>query len=261
MKTLTLLTDFGTQDAYVAIMKGVISTIAPMVNIIDITHDIPAQDRRAARFQWMSAYAYFPPGTIHLAVIDPGVGSSRRPIALQLASGYLIAPDNGIVSGILEIATPRAAVELNNPQYWLKPSPSKTFHGRDIFAPAAAHLANGVPLHKLGRPIDWQTLVQLPLPAVKQIQANQWQGCIQAIDHFGNLITNLRGDLVTGKHWSIHLGDQTIPGQSTYANVENQSAVGLIGSEDWIEIAIRHGNAQRYFAATVGDSVKLLFCE
>ncbi len=263
MKTLTLLTDFGTQDAYVAIMKGVIKTIAPTVSLIDITHDIPPQDLLSARFQWMSAYPYFPPGTIYLAVVDPGVGSCRRAIALQLPSGYLVAPDNGIVSGILDIATPRAAVELNNPQYWLKPNSSNTFHGRDIFAPVAAHLANGVPLQQLGRPIDWQTLVQLPLPAVKQTQANQWQGCIQAIDHFGNLITNLRGDLlvrddlVAGHRWSIQLGEHTIPGQITYANAPHQSAVGLIGSENWIEIAIRNGNAQADFAAQVGHTVKL----
>lgn len=257
MKTLTLLTDFGTQDAYVAIMKGVIKTIAPTVSLIDITHDIPAQDLMSARFQWMSAYPYFPPGTIHLAVVDPGVGSHRRAIALQLPSGYLVAPDNGIISGIFHLETPIAAVELNHPDYWLQPNPSQTFHGRDIFAPAAAHLANGVPLQQLGCPIDWHTLVQLPLPTVEPIQTNQWQGCIQAIDHFGNLITNLQGDLIGGHCWSVCLGEHRIPGQSTYATVPHQAAVGLVGSENWIEIAIRNGNAQTRFAAQIGDTVKL----
>jgi S-adenosyl-L-methionine hydrolase (adenosine-forming) len=253
MKTLTLLTDFGTQDAYVAIMKGVITTIAPATNIIDITHQIPPQDLITTRFQWMSAFPYFPVGSIHLAVVDPGVGSDRRAIALALPSGYLVAPDNGI----LTIETPIAAVELNRPEYWLKPNLSHTFHGRDIFAPVAAHLANGVALEALGTPIDWRSLVQLPIPQAQWSQKNRWEGCIQAIDHFGNLITNLRGDLVADKNWAVDLGNHSIPGKPTYANACHQEAVGIIGSDNWIEIAIRNGNAKAYFQATIGDTVKL----
>jgi S-adenosyl-L-methionine hydrolase (adenosine-forming) len=210
MQTLTLLTDFGTQDAYVAIMKGVITTIAPATKIIDITHQIPPQDIITARFQLMTAFPYFPEDTIHLAIVDPGVGSDRRAIALKLPSGYLVAPDNGIIGGILTLETPIAAVELNRPAYWLKPHCSHTFHGRDIFAPVAAHLANGVLLEDLGTPIDWRSLVQLSLPQAQWSQENLWEGCIQAIDRFGNLITNLRGDLVVDQSWSIGLGNHQI---------------------------------------------------
>jgi S-adenosyl-L-methionine hydrolase (adenosine-forming) len=257
MQTLTLLTDFGTQDAYVAIMKGVITTIAPGTNIIDITHQIPPQDLITTRFQWMSAFPYFPLGSIHLAVVDPGVGSDRRAIALELPSGYLVAPDNGIIGGILTLETPITAVELNRPAYWLKPNFSNTFHGRDIFAPVAAHLANGVPLGELGTPIDWRSLVQLPMPKAQWSREKRWEGCIQAIDRFGNLITNLRGDLVAGKNWAVDLGNNSIPGKTTYANARHREAVSIIGSDNWIEIAIRNGDAEAHFQATIGDTVKL----
>jgi S-adenosyl-L-methionine hydrolase (adenosine-forming) len=257
MKTLTLLTDFGTQDAYVAIMKGVITTIAPATKIIDITHQIPPQDIITARFQLMTAFPYFPEDTIHLAIVDPGVGSHRRAIALRLPSGYIIAPDNGIVGGVLGLETPIAAIALNDPLYWRKPNPSHTFHGRDIFAPVAAHLANGVPLASIGMPIDWRSLIQLPIPTAQWSREKRWEGCIQAIDRFGNLITNLRGDLVVGQSWSIGLGDHQIAGHTIYANARHKESVGIVSSDNWIEIAIRNGNAAESFAATIGDTVKL----
>jgi S-adenosyl-L-methionine hydrolase (adenosine-forming) len=258
MTLLTFLTDFGSEDIYVGVMRGVIATIAPTVPVIDLTHGIPPQDIATARFQWMSAYAYFPPGTVHLAVVDPGVGGSRRAIALQLPSGFLVAPDNGLVSGILERETPIAAIELNNPNYWRVPNPSYTFHGRDIFAPVAAHLANGVPLLDLGQEIDWRSLVRLPIPPVEQLTDGHWRGVIQAIDHFGNLITNLRGDWVVGKSWSVSIGDQVCPGCQTYADASPGKIMALIGSENWIEIAAFNGNAQAELAAVIGDTVKLL---
>jgi S-adenosyl-L-methionine hydrolase (adenosine-forming) len=258
MKTLTLLTDFGTQDAYVAIMKGVITTIAPAARIIDICHDIPPQDIMTARFQLMTAFPYFPEDTIHVAIVDPGVGSNRRAIALRFPSGYIIAPDNGIIGGVLGLETPIAAIALNDPLYWLKPNPSNTFHGRDIFAPVAAHLANGVPLASIGTPIDWRSLIQMPIPKAQWSREKRWEGCIQAIDHFGNLITNLPGELVVGQPWSIGLGAHQIPGHTIYANAIHKAAVAIVGSSNWIEIAIRNGNAEDYFAATIGDTVKLL---
>ncbi|MBE9031886.1 SAM-dependent chlorinase/fluorinase [filamentous cyanobacterium LEGE 11480] len=259
MKTLTLLTDFGTQDAYVGIMKGVITTIAPTANIIDISHNIPPQDIITARFQLMTAFPYFPEGTIHVVVVDPGVGSNRRAIALQFPSGYIIVPDNGIIGGVLGLENPIATVELNDPLYWLNPQPSNTFHGRDIFAPVAAHLANGIPMTALGTTIDWQSLVQMPIPTAQWSREKRWEGCIQAIDHFGNLITNLRGDLVTNQNWSVDLGEHNITGHTTYANARHKEPVGLVSSDNWIEIAIRNGNAEEYFTATIGDKVKLTF--
>jgi S-adenosyl-L-methionine hydrolase (adenosine-forming) len=257
MKTLTLLTDFGTQDAYVAIMKGVITTIAPATKIIDITHQIPPQDIITARFQLMTAFPYFPEDTIHVAIVDPGVGSHRRAIAIRFPSGYVIAPDNGIIGGVLGLETPIAAIVLNDPLYWRKPTPSHTFHGRDIFAPVAAHLANGVPLASIGTPIDWRSLIQLPIPKAQWSREKCWEGCIQAIDHFGNLITNLRGDLVVGQSWSIGLGVHQIMGHTIYANARHRSAVGIVSSDNWIEIAIRNGNAAENFGVSIGDTVKL----
>jgi S-adenosyl-L-methionine hydrolase (adenosine-forming) len=258
MKTLTLLTDFGTQDAYVAMLKGVIATIAPQSRILDITHQVPPQDLSSARFLWMSAFPYFPPSSIHVAVVDPGVGSTRRAIAVQLPSGYLFAPDNGIVSGILSLETPIAAIVLDRPEYWRTPQPSHTFHGRDIFAPAAAHLANGVSFKELGQPIDWRSLIHLPIPQPTQLSQDAWQGCIQAIDHFGNLITNLRGDWVSGKMWGVELMDQAVTGHEIYANVRHHEAVAIVGSSGWIEIAVRNGNAAAVFGGTIGDHVKLV---
>jgi S-adenosyl-L-methionine hydrolase (adenosine-forming) len=255
---ITLLTDFGTQDIYVGVMKGTIARIAPQTHIIDLTHEIPPQDIATARFQWLSAYPYFPPSTIHLAVVDPGVGSSRHPIALQMPSGYLVAPDNGVISGILTIEPPLAAVKLIHRQYWRTPNPSHTFHGRDIFAPIAAHLANGVSLLELGEAIDPASLVQIPIPIPQQLPDGNWQGVIQAIDHFGNLITNLRGDLVSGKTWSLHLGNRSFPGCQTYAEQTAGKAIALIGSEHWLEIAIVNGSAKLSLEVDIGEKCTIL---
>lgn len=258
MKTLTLLTDFGTQDAYVAMMKGTIATIAPQAQVLDITHQVPPQDLSTARFLWMSAFPYFPPSSIHVAVVDPGVGSQRRAIAVQLPSGYLFAPDNGIVSGILSLETPIAAIVLDRPEYWRTPQPSPTFHGRDIFAPAAAHLANGTAFRELGQAIDWQSLIQLPIPQAESLRDGTWQGCIQAIDRFGNLITNLPGHPVNGKTWGIEFAGQAIAGHGTYANVGHHEPVALVGSSGWIELAIRNGNAAAALGGAIGDRMRLV---
>jgi S-adenosyl-L-methionine hydrolase (adenosine-forming) len=261
MSFLTLLTDFGHQDCYVGVMRGVIATIAPTTQVIDLTHEIPPQDIATARFQWMSAYAYFPKGTVHLAVVDPGVGSQRRAIAVALPSGYLVAPDNGLISGILELEPPIVAVELTDRQYWRTPNPSATFHGRDIFAAVAAHLSNGLPILELGPEIDVSSLVQFSVPTPQQIGANLWQGVIQAIDRFGNLITNLPQDLVTALapdgHWDIQIGKQVIPSSKTYADRLDQTAIALVSSENWIEIAIVNGNAQKTFNAAIGQPIQL----
>ena len=157
---ITLLSDFGDRDVYVGVIKGVIAQINPKVAIVDLTHQIPPQNIAAARFCLMNAYAYFPVGTVHVAVVDPGVGSRRRAIAVEFAQGFLVGPDNGIFSGVLSQSPAIAAVELTNLNYWRTPKPSKTFHGRDIFAPVGANLASGVPLKQLGQEIDPATLVQ-----------------------------------------------------------------------------------------------------
>lgn len=243
-KILTLLSDFGIVDPYVGTMKGVIAQIDSAIAIIDLTHEIPPQNIEAARFCLLSTYQYFPQGTVHVAVVDPGVGSSRRAIALQIPGSFLVGPDNGLFSGILAQEPVIAAVELTNPQYWRTPSPSQTFHGRDIFAPVGAYLAKGIPIEKLGNAIAPETLVQFS-QAECQITPKGIQGRIQYIDRFGNLITNIPGDRVKGKSWFVDLHDRHIPSVTTYASASVGSAIALVGSHDYIEIAINQGNAQK----------------
>jgi S-adenosyl-L-methionine hydrolase (adenosine-forming) len=249
---ITLLSDFGLKDVYVGVMKGVIAQINPRLTVIDLTHEIPPQNLAAARFNLMNAYPYFPVGTVYVAVVDPGVGSHRRGIALQIDAGFLVGPDNGLFSGVLQHTRVLGAVELTNPNYWRTPVPSTTFHGRDIFAPVGAHLASGVSLEQLGESIDPKTLVQLAIPPHTPT-ASGIVGCIQYIDRFGNLITNIPGAEVQGKTWSVIVGDsptqrlhhRTIPSSQTYSDRPLGEVVALIGSHGWVEIAVNGGNAQQ----------------
>ncbi|BDA71501.1 Protein of unknown function DUF62 [Rivularia sp. IAM M-261] len=253
---LTLLSDFGLSDIYVGVMKGVIARINPEIRVIDLTHQISPQNIAAARFCLMSACPYFPTGTVHMAVVDPGVGSTRRAVAVEFAHGFLVAPDNGIISGVLSQSRAIRAVELTKPQYWRVPNPSHTFHGRDIFAPCAAHLASGVPIKNLGREIDIDSLVELDLPKCCYITTGA-VGCIQYIDIFGNLITNIPGSYVEGKTWHIVVGNLKIKGGATYNSVPVGSAVALVGSEGWVEIAINRGNAQQQLNIQLAQTVEV----
>jgi S-adenosylmethionine hydrolase len=253
---VALLTDFGWQDAYVGILKGVIAQINPRLPVIDITHGIPPQNLAAARFCLMQAYPYFPAGTILVAVVDPGVGSQRRGIALQFPGGYLVGPDNGVFGGVLSQSPANAAVSLTNTTYWRSSQVSSTFHGRDIFAPVAAHLASGVPLYCLGEPIDPNHLSQLPLPEAIAV-GEGIVGCIQYIDSFGNLITNIPAATVAGKAWSVRLGEILITSRQTYSEADNGEAIALIGSHGWVEIAVNQGNAQSQFQSAVGTQVSV----
>ncbi len=257
---MTLLSDFGLSDVYVGVMKGAIARINPNIQIIDLTHLIPPQNVGVARFQLMNAYPYFPDGTVHVAIVDPGVGSQRRAIAVQLESGYLVAPDNGLISGVLSQYPAIAAVELINQTYWRVANPSTTFHGRDIFAPVGAYLASGSKLRELGTEIDLATIVRFPISDAVQTSAGV-QGMIQAIDHFGNLITNIPAPMVIGRSWTVRIGDQSYPGKTTYAAVDRGEILGLIGSHGWIEIAANQDNAQQKLNAIVGSSINLEFAE
>jgi hypothetical protein len=242
-------------------MKGAIAQINPTLTVVDLTHEIPPQNLTAARFCLMNAYPYFPKGTVHIAVVDPGVGSSRRAIAVKLADGFLVGPDNGLFSGILsnsgvsQSLPEIAAVELTNPDYWRTTEPSSTFHGRDIFAPVGAHLASGVPLEQLGDAIDPATLVQPFIPECTQTEAGV-TGCIQYIDRFGNLITNIPGTFVQGKIWSVVVGCR-LPSCQTYSDSPTGEAIALIGSHGWVEIAVNGGNAQSQLQLDWGDEVLL----
>jgi S-adenosylmethionine hydrolase len=260
MSQITFLSDFGDRDVYVGVMKGVIAQINPKLTVIDLTHQIPPHSLAAARFCLMNAYAYFPNGTVHVAVVDPGVGGIRRAIALQLADGFLVGPDNGIFSGVLSQSPAITAVELTNSQYWRTQEPSRTFHGRDIFAPVAAHLKSGVSLKELGREIDPAKLIKLNLGECSQTESGV-TGCIQYIDHFGNLISNIEASYVQGKTWYVKAAGLTIPGCETYADVEVGDAIALIGSHGWVEIAINSGNAQLQLQMKLGDAVEVFLTQ
>lgn len=257
---VTLLTDFGGQDSYVGVMKGVIAQINSSLGVIDLTHAIPPQDIAAARFHLMNAVPYFPPGTVHIAVVDPGVGGRRRAIALHVEGGYLVGPDNGLFGGVLETYPVVQAVELTHRQYWRSPIPSQTFHGRDIFAPVGAHLASGVPITALGSPIDPASLTQLALEHWHQ-EADTLVGCIQAIDHFGNLITNVPATAIAPPYsptrWRVEIGHEQIASSTAYSDVPIGNLLALMGSHGWVEIAVNGGNAQTRLQCSPGEAIRI----
>lgn len=244
-RLLTLTSDFGLQDVYVGVMKGVVAQINPGLQVVDLTHQISPQDIAAARFSLMNAYVDFPPGTVHVAVVDPGVGSTRRAVAIQIAEGFLVGPDNGLFSGVLSQTPAIAAVELTHSQYWYRPQPSATFHGRDIFAAVGAHLARGIALEKLGPAIAPHTLIQLPQLPCTQTNIGI-SGAIQAVDHFGNLITNIPGTSVNGKSWFVEIDRLEIWAGQTYSDSNPGELMGLVGSHGWVEVAMNGGSAQSY---------------
>ncbi len=239
MGLVTLLTDFGLRDHYVGVMKGVIYGIHPSSTIVDLTHDVRPQDIAGGRFQLLTAAPYFPPGTVHIAVVDPGVGTSRRSIALATDRAIFVGPDNGVL--VLEDPI-RHAVVLDRPEYWRSQQSSATFHGRDIFAAIGAHLAKGVPLDLVGHHIDPVTLTRLDLPT----------DCIQSIDHFGNCITTIPGTRLASQ---IQVGDRILRSVKTYGEGDIGEPIALIGSHNFIEIAIKNGNAQTTLNIKIGDPI------
>ena len=194
MSVITLTTDFGTSDWFVGTMKGVIAGIAPKATIIDLTHDLPPGDIRGGAFALAASYRFFPKGTVHVAVVDPGVGSRRKAIAVQTAKGFFVGPDNGVLSWALVKEKAKAVHALENEAYFLKPV-SQTFHGRDVFAPVAAHLSRGVPIKKLGPAL--KDFVRLDWPEPRR-QRGGIEGEVVYIDRFGNAITNLEERPVAG---------------------------------------------------------------
>ncbi|MFG6106769.1 SAM-dependent chlorinase/fluorinase [Leptothoe sp. EHU-05/26/07-4] len=258
MGVITLLTDFGHRDSYVGVMKGVIASISPQSQIIDLTHGLQPQAILAARFNLITSYLYFPVGTIHVVVVDPGVGTQRAAIAAEVSvpAGLqtIIAPDNGILTGFAI----KAVTALTNPDYWYTPEPSNTFHGRDIFAPTAAHLANGIPIGELGTSLSVSSLVSLNINhAVVTDQG--YRGSLQYIDHFGNLVTTIPGDELTRQLWYVQLGKYICPYRPTYGRIELGEALALVGSHGYVEIAVNGGNAHQAFQANVGDAVELIY--
>ncbi|NEQ46815.1 MAG: SAM-dependent chlorinase/fluorinase [Leptolyngbya sp. SIOISBB] len=265
---VTLLTDFGYRDGYVGVMKGVIAGICPDARLIDLSHDIPPQNIAAARFTLLNAYPYFPDGTVHLVVVDPGVGTARRSLALQTPIGYLVGPDNGVLSGVFDPVEEIKAVELTEAKYWRSPQPSNTFHGRDIFATAAAHLAAGIALNELGQDVDPDALIRTAIPQPK-MTTDKIVGSIQHVDHFGNLVTNIPAAAILPKsgsgnasqNWKMQVGAVEIPVGHAYGDVEIGHAIALIGSHGWVEIAVNGSSAQARLRLVIGDEVQLAAVE
>jgi len=252
---IALLTDFGLADGYVAAVKGVILSLNPEVTLVDVTHEVPPQDVGYAAYVLSTVYPHFPPGTIHVAVVDPGVGSERAGVAVQAAGQTFVAPDNGVLTYVLAEGY-QAAVTLSEPRFW-RPQPSRTFHGRDIFAPVAAHLSLGVPLASLGKPAG--ELARLPLTQPHRRSDGTWVAHIIHVDRFGNLITDMRPDPA----WLEHLAGAEVGSAiinavvGTYADVPSGSPAILVGGGGYLEIAVRDGSAQRQFGAGIGDQVLL----
>ena len=233
---VTLLTDFGTADGYVAEVKGTILSRAPEAVLVDVTHDLPAQDVEAGRLALARYWRKFPPGTVHLAVVDPDVGSARPALAVASDGRFLVGPDNGILSPALLVGGARAVV-LPVP-----PSASPTFHARDVFAPAAAMLASGSPVDALGTPVD-DPVIRRTAEA-RRLPDGTIEGQIIAVDRFGNAVTNL----VAAHGGVVEVGTLKLPVRRTYADVTPGMPLALSGSSGLVEIAVRDGNA----AASLG---------
>jgi len=258
MPLITLLTDFGNRDAFVGIVKGVILGICPPARIVDLTHEIPPQQIVPGALLLRSAVPYFPPGTVHVAVVDPGVGSDRRALVIECERGVLVGPDNGILSLAADILGAKLAVAIDTGRVTRQPI-SNTFHGRDVFAPVAAQLAAGVAPTQLGhRVAAWE---QLTLPVAKSGDSGV-EGEVLYVDHFGNLVTNIDAEQVSrffGRELSVSIAGTHVRGLvGSYAEVPVGTPLAILGSWGALEVAVRNGNAAQHFAARPGTHVKVV---
>jgi len=241
MGVITLLTDFGTADGYAGIMHGVILRINPKAIVVDICHDIAPQDVHAAAFVLSTVYPYFPVDAIHVVVVDPGVGGERRALAVRTPHGAFVAPDNGVLSYVFARESNCEIVHLNCPRFWLSPL-SDTFHGRDLFAPVAAHLSLGAPLHDLGSALD--DPVRFAVAQAQVREDGSILGQVLHVDRFGNLITNVTRELLPAEQVRIHIADRHVIGPiKAYALAVDGELLALIGSSGCLEIALRNGSA------------------
>lgn len=272
---ITLTTDFGYDDAYVAAVKGVILSINPKANIIDITHSIEPQNILQAAFILSVAYRCFPKQTIHMAIVDPGVGSERRGIILKTPSAFFVAPDNGILSYVIDGLFPiesRSSTEqthdlqeivfkegleaaaITDPRFWRHPV-SPTFHGRDVFAPVAAGLSLGISIYEFGEKINSLHILPIPKPSLDP-QGNL-VGQVLHIDRFGNLITNIKSNDLPGKNAMIKVAGHCIQGISDYY-AQNKGVMAIVGSSGYLEVSLRDGSACDFLGLVVGDEIKVI---
>ena len=255
---ITLTTDFGTQDHYVSVMKAVMLGIAPTTRFIDISHDIPAQDIMAGAWVIRNAAFEFPKNTIHLVVVDPSVGTDRNPIAIKVKDQYFVGPDNGIFSLITNESSFKA-FKLMKTKYWHRKR-SRTFHGRDIFSPVAAHISNGVELKELGDPIEQLVRYHWAVPIGDK---DGLQGWVIHIDRFGNLITNIPEQLLEDtagrRKVRIYLGNTIIDHMvNTFGDVEPGEPAAFIGSSGMLEVGINKGNAAEMLGVDKGAQISLV---
>ena len=276
---ISLTTDFGTAGGYVGAMKGVILSIDPGIALVDISHDVPPQDIAHGAFVLGSAYRYFTTGTVHVAVVDPGVGTSRRPVLVVTPAGMFLAPDNGLLTYVLAdhqgpgpqtgagatcegdfmqpviMPVPEgcSAYVLTRSAYWRHPV-SDTFHGRDVFAPVAAHLSHGVPPHRMGDPVEEIVFLD---PLRSGSHGGMVEGQIIFVDHFGNLVSNIRSSHLPGGGVEVEVGGTVVHGLiRTYA--ETKGLAALVGSHGYLEIAERNGNAAVRLGVGVGGRVRVV---
>ncbi len=255
MQIITLTTDFGTQDWFVGTMKGVILGLAPRATIVDLTHEIPPGDIRSGAFALAAGCRFFPKGTIHVAVADPGVGGARKAIAVQTANYFFVGPDNGVLSLALAREKIKSVHRLEKASYFFQPV-SHTFHGRDIFAPVAAHLSRGTPIRKLGPAQKDFVRLLWPQPHARR---NRIEGEVVFIDRFGNAITNIEnGDLNTRRDLEIVARRKRLCAVNDfYQSVPTGRVVAVPGSSGFLEIAVNGGSAAKRLGLKVGDRINV----
>ena len=262
MGLIALLTDFGTRDEYVGVMKGVIAGISPDIRVVDVTHAIDPQDIVHGAYILAAAVPFFPPGTVHVAVVDPGVGGGRRILAVESGGCRFLAPDNGILERALAGRTIRTMVSVENRRFFISPV-SHTFHGRDIFAPVAAHMAKGTELRRLGPAVDPAQIVTGVLPGCHSPEAGCLEGVVIAVDRFGNLMTNIARDAIERLHGdrdagrlTVELAGRPIGGLvDAYQQVPHHAPLAIVGSRDLLEISVNGGNARQLLGAGKNEPV------
>ncbi len=261
MPIITLLTDFGVKDSFIGVMKGVIWSIAPSVQIADLTHEISPQNVLEGALAISEAAPFFPAGTVHVCVVDPGVGTARRSMAALIDGQYFVGPDNGLFSLLIEKGRASGAqslfVDLNRPEYWL-PDVSRSFHGRDIFAPVAAHLAKVIAIQSLGDQFTNPVIITIPQPFKTE---NGWQGQVMKVDHFGNLVTNLtQQQLPVDGGVILYVGTTAITDfVTTFGNRSQGNLVSMIDSSGHLAISVVNGSAQLRLGVSSGEKVNLVF--
>jgi S-adenosyl-L-methionine hydrolase (adenosine-forming) len=264
MPIITLMTDFGIKDGNVGVMKGVIWNICPEARIADLSHMVGAQNISEAALVLARSAPYFPKDTVHVVVVDPGVGTKRRPMAARIGDWYYVGPDNGTITLLLERAKQEKweceFVELNQPQYWLQ-NVSFVFHGRDIFSPAAAHLASGVPLGQLGTVISDPVLINLPKPEQTE---KGWRGEVIHLDHFGNIASNIRVEnlekaIQQKEQIHVILNKMVIKGMvDTFGERPAGEVIALFGSTGNLIVSVVNGNAATTLGVKVGEPIEVI---